>query len=151
MTPQMQISEDLIYLELYKCFLKLLKLLPLFTIRKHLKVHMPYPISSSNACAHDIKRGLMVNHIYNPACSPLHALHFLHYYMLTCTAKFLTVLYNLTLIMLNNISHSITVWKNYFIAFAIVSTYFLFKSVRNRNKTLMKNSSKIVKVFKHGW
>ena len=51
----------------------------------------------------------MVNHIYNAACSPLHALHFLHYYMLTCTAKFLTVLYNLTLIMLNNISHSITV------------------------------------------
>ena len=72
--------------------------------------------------------------------SLLHALQFPHCCILTCTVQFLTELYNFTWIMPNNISHNSIAWQNYFITFAIVSIYFLFKSVWNRNKTLMKNS-----------
>ena len=50
----------------------------------------------------------------------------------------------------NSISHSSMLWQNYFITFVTLSNYFLFKSLSNRNKTLMKNSGKILKVFKHG-
>ena len=122
----------------YMCFWKLLKLLLQFTIRKHLKVHTPYPISSSKACADDTKCGLMHNHICNPACSPHYTCfnfstsacsHAQGHFSQSCATS---------LIMLNNISHSSMVWQNYFITFAIVSTYFLFKSVCNRSKMLMK-------------
>ena len=51
----------------------------------------------------------------------------------------------------NNISHSSMLWQNYFITFETLSTYFLFKSLYNRNKTFMKKCSKIFTVFKHGW
>ena len=36
------------------------------------------------------------------------------------------------------------------ITFVTLNTYFLFKSLCNRNKMFMKNSSKIFKVFEHG-
>ena len=81
---------------------------------------------------------------------PLHALQYPHCRMLTSTGQFLTELYKFTLTMPNNISHSSMLWQNYFITFEIVITCFLFKSVCNRNETLVKNSSKLLKVFKHG-
>ena len=81
--------------------------------------------------------------------SQLHALQFPHCCMLTCRGQLFTELYNFTLNMSNNIPRSSMLQQNYFITFAIVSAYFLFDSVCNRNKTLMKNGSKIFKVFKH--
>ena len=51
----------------------------------------------------------------------------------------------------NNISHSSMLWQNYFITFETLNTYFLFKSLYNRNKTFMKKCSTIFTVFKHGW
>ena len=71
------------------------------------------------------------------------------YCMLPCTGQFLTELYNYTLIMLITF-HIAACYSNYFITFVTHSTYFLSKSLCNRNKTFMKNSSKIFKVFKHG-
>ena len=53
-------------------FWKVLKVLLQFAIHKCLKVHIPYPMSSSKTCVDYAKYGLMVNHInYNPACFPV--------------------------------------------------------------------------------
>ena len=76
--------------------------------------------------------------------SSLHALQRPHCCMLTCTDNSLQ-LYDYTLIMLNN--SDIAACRDKTVA--IVSSYYLFKLVCNRRKMLMKNSSKIFKLFKH--
>ena len=92
----------------------------------------------------NVGKWLIIN--YNPACFPC-CMHF-NFHTAACS----NVQDNFSqsgtqLLIPNKISHSSMLWQNYFITFAIISTYFLFKSVCNRNKMLMKNKSKIFKVF----
>ena len=122
------------------------------------KANSSYPLIRTRTCTY---QGVNVRFSENLACfvflkhpfwdSPFCLItdEFSHYRIFTRTRNFLIEMYNYTLIMTKNISHSSMLWQKYFITFERVSTYFRPKLVRNRNKMFMKSSGKILKVFKH--
>ena len=128
--------------------------MPQFTIPKRLKVHNPYPISSSKDCANDTKHDGLILHDHINYNHGLPATCFgLQFPTTACSHaqdNFLQS-YNYTWIMPNNILHSSMLWQKYSITFIIASAYFLFKPVCNRNKTFIQNSTAVsYAVTKHG-